>query len=105
MLISVANPQGIDELKNEEVSILSIQPNPLENSQILNVVCEFPPNSSPIIELVDMLGIVHYSLQSMQSCHESIQHIAIPLSKISSGMYLIRLRTHTQTVSQKFIIR
>lgn len=100
MTISIANPQGINEVKSEQVSILSIQPNPSENSQILNIVCEFPFKSSPILELVDMLGIVHYSMQTMQSTDESIQHIAIPLSKISSGMYIIRLRTHTQTVSQ-----
>ena len=104
MTISIANPQGINELKSEQISILSIQPNPSDNSQILNIVCEFPLMTSPIIELVDMLGIVHYSMQSMQSKDESIQHIAIPLSKISSGMYIIRLRTNTQTVSQKFLI-
>ena len=104
MTISIANPQGINELKSEQISILSIQPNPSDNSQILNIVCEFPLMSSPIIELVDMLGIVHYSMQSMQSKDESIQHIAIPLSKISSGMYIIRLSTNTQTVSQKFLI-
>jgi hypothetical protein len=104
MTISIANPQGINELNSEQISILSIQPNPSDNSQILNILCEFPVMSSPIIELVDMLGIVHYSMQSMQSRDESIQHIAIPLSKISAGMYIIRLRTNTQTVSQKFLI-
>jgi hypothetical protein len=104
MTISIANPQGINELNREQISILSIQPNPSDNSQILNILCEFPVMSSPIIELVDMLGIVHYSMQSMQSRDESIQHIAIPLSKISAGMYIIRLRTNIQTVSQKFLI-
>jgi hypothetical protein len=105
IMITIANPQGISDEKRESISIVSVQPNPSENSEILHVICEFPLKSSPMLELVDMLGIVHYSIQSMQSADESIQHIAIPLSKISSGMYIIRLRTHTQTVSQKFIIR
>lgn len=79
---------------------LTISPNPIcESDQFLVRFTEIP-NQDISIELLDILGSVHYS-NTLQAESESC---SIPVQGLSSGMYMLRVRINSEQFMEKLII-
>ncbi|MFN5095032.1 MAG: LamG-like jellyroll fold domain-containing protein, partial [Ignavibacteria bacterium] len=79
---------------------LSISPNPTgESDQFLVRFAEIP-NQDVSIELLDILGSVHYS-NTLQAGSESC---TIPVQGLSSGMYMLRVRMNNEVFIEKVIV-
>jgi Secretion system C-terminal sorting domain/PKD-like domain len=96
-VITVKSPSGVN---GEAQSLFSIYPNPIgESNQVLIDFTE-TLHQDISIELLDILGTVHYS-NIIQSGSESC---TIPIQGLSSGMYVIRLRMDNQVFIEKLIV-
>lgn len=96
-VITVKSPSGIT---GEVQSLFSIYPNPTgESNQILIDFTE-TLHQDISIELLDILGTVHYS-NIIQAGSESCR---FPIQGMSSGMYVIRIRMNNQVFIEKLII-
>ncbi|MFN4902116.1 MAG: LamG-like jellyroll fold domain-containing protein [Ignavibacteria bacterium] len=79
---------------------LSISPNPTgEADQFLVRFAEIPHHDIAI-ELLDILGSVHYS-KTLQAGSESC---TIPVQSLSSGMYMLRVRMNNEVFIEKVIV-
>ena len=89
---------SVDE--SNEVDGISISPNPTgESDQFLVRFAEIP-NQDVSIELLDILGSIHYS-NTLQAGSESC---TIPVQGLSSGMYMLRVRMNNEVFIEKVII-
>jgi len=96
-VITVKSPSSIT---GEVQSLFSIYPNPTgESNQVLIDFTE-TLHQDISIELLDILGTVHYS-NIIQAGSESCR---FPIQGMSSGMYVIRLRMNNQVFIEKLII-
>jgi len=79
---------------------LSISPNPTgEADQFLVRFAEIPHHDIAI-ELLDILGSVHYS-KTLQAGSETC---TIPVQGLSSGMYMLRVRMNNEVFIEKVIV-
>jgi len=79
---------------------ISISPNPTgESYQFLVRFAEIL-NQDISIELLDILGSVHYS-NSIQAGSETF---TIPVQGLSSGMYMLRVRMNNEVFIEKVIV-
>jgi hypothetical protein len=89
---------SVDE--SNQVDALSISPNPTgESDQFLVRFAEIP-HQDISIELLDILGSVHYS-NTLQAGSESY---TIPVQGLSSGMYMLRVRMNNEVFIEKVIV-
>ncbi|MFM7544350.1 MAG: T9SS type A sorting domain-containing protein [Ignavibacteria bacterium] len=96
--LSIRTNVSVDE--SNEVAGISISPNPTgESDQFLVRFAEIP-NQDISIELLDILGSVHYS-NSLQAGSESC---TIPVQGLSSGMYMLRVRMNNEVFVEKVIV-
>ena len=95
--IQVKSPLAI---QSKEFFAFTISPNPTGESEQFLVRFAESPHQDVSIELLDILGSVHYS-NTLQSGSESC---TIPVQGLSSGMYLIRLRMNNQVFIEKLIV-
>ena len=80
--------------------ILTISPNPTgESDQFLVRFTEIP-NQDVSIELIDILGSIHYS-NTLQAGSESC---TIPVQGLSSGMYMLRVCMNNEIFIEKVIV-
>lgn len=81
-------------------SLFTPSPNPIgESDQFLVRFAEIP-NQDITIELLDILGSVHYS-NTFQAGSESC---TIPVQGLSSGMYMLRVRMKSEVFMEKVIV-
>ena len=96
--LSIRTNVSVDE--SNEVDGISISPNPTgESDQFLVRFAEIP-NQDVSIELLDILGSIHYS-NTLQAGSESC---TIPVQGLSSGMYMLRVRMNNEVFIEKVII-
>jgi hypothetical protein len=83
-----------------QVFQFTISPNPTgESDQFLVRFAEIP-NQDVSIELLDILGSIHYS-NTLQAGSESC---SIPVQGLSSGMYMLRVRMNNEVFIEKVIV-
>ena len=83
--------------------LYTIFPNPVDNQGELYVSCSENNQSDIYIELMDIYGTtyVEKTIQSFQS-HEAQ---VIPLSSLSKGIYILKVRTSDKVHIEKIIVR
>lgn len=79
---------------------LSISPNPTGEADQFLVRFTETPDQDISIELLDILGSVHYS-NTIQAGSESC---TIPVQGLSSGMYMLRVRMNNEVFIEKVIV-
>jgi hypothetical protein len=88
------------DIQSNEFFVFTISPNPTgESDQFLVRFVEIP-NQDISIELLDILGSVHYS-NTIQAGSESC---TIPVQGLSSGMYMLRVRMNNEVFIEKVIV-
>ncbi|MFM6956633.1 MAG: T9SS type A sorting domain-containing protein [Ignavibacteria bacterium] len=96
--LSIRTNVSVDE--STEVAGISISPNPTgESDQFLVHFTEIP-NQDVSIELLDILGSIHYS-NTLQAGSESC---TIPVQGLNSGMYMLRVRMNSEVFVEKVIV-
>lgn len=96
--LSIRTNVSVDE--SNEVDGISISPNPTgESDQFLVRFAEIP-NQDVSIELLDILGSIHYS-NTLQAGSESC---TIPVQGLSSGMYMLRVRMNNEVLIEKVMV-
>ena len=79
---------------------LSISPNPIGGTDQFIVRFADIPYQDITIELLDILGSIHYS-NTIQAGSESF---TIPVQGLSSGMYMLRVRMNNEVLIEKVIV-
>ena len=96
--LSIRTNVSVEDVSNN--TRLSISPNPTgESDQFLVRFAEIP-NQDISIELLDILGSIHYS-NTIQAGSESC---SIPVLGLSSGMYMLRVRMNNEVFIEKVIV-
>jgi hypothetical protein len=96
--LSIRTNVSVDE--SDEVDGISISPNPTgESDQFLVRFAEIP-NQDVSIELLDILGSIHYS-NTLQAGSESC---TIPVQGLNSGMYMLRVRMNNEVFIEKVMV-
>jgi photosystem II stability/assembly factor-like uncharacterized protein len=88
------------DIQSNEFSVVTISPNPTGESDQFLVRFTETPNQDVSIELLDMLGSIHYS-NTIQAGSESC---TIPVLGLSSGMYMLRVRMYNEVFLEKVIV-
>jgi len=96
--LSIRTNVSVDE--SNEVDGISISPNPTGESDQFYVRFAEIPHQDISIELLDILGSVHYS-HTLQAGSESY---TIPVQGLSSGMYMLRVRMNNEVYIEKVIV-
>lgn len=96
--LSIRTNVSVDE--SNQVDALSISPNPTGESDQFLVRFAETPNQDISIELLDILGSIHYS-NTLQAGSESC---TIPVQGLSSGMYMLRVRMNNEVFIEKVIV-
>ena len=93
----------ISSVLDRDEKLYTIFPNPIDNQGELYISCLDNNQSDIYIELMDIYGTtyVEKTIQSFQS-HEAQ---VIPLSSLSKGMYILKLRTSDKVHIEKIIVR
>jgi predicted SpoU family rRNA methylase len=86
--------------KNATFDAINISPNPIGESDQLQLHFSEISNQDITIELLDILGSVHSS-NTLQAGSESC---IIPVQGLSSGLYMLRVHTNNTVFIQKVIV-
>jgi hypothetical protein len=96
--LSIRTNVSVEDVSNN--TRLSISPNPTGESDQFLVRFTETPNQDISIELLDILGSIHYS-NTIQAGSESC---TIPVQGLSSGMYMLRVRMNNEVFIEKVIV-
>jgi hypothetical protein len=93
----------ISSVLDRDEKLYTIFPNPVDNQGELYISCLDNNQSNIYIELMDMYGSTYVKeiIRPFQS-HEAQ---VIPLSSLSKGMYILKLRTSDKVHIEKIIVR
>lgn len=78
---------------------IQAMPNPFHNE--LSIVISTAAEGTAIIELTDLLGKTHYA--TSQDVVAGDNQLSIPAERLNAGVYLIRIKTGNDTITQKVI--
>jgi hypothetical protein len=96
--LSIRTNVSVDE--KDEIAGFNVSPNPTGESDQLQLRFSEISNQDITIELLDILGSIHYS-NTLQAGSESC---TIPVQGLSSGMYMIRVRMNNEVLVEKVIV-
>jgi len=96
--LSIRTNVSVDE--QVEIAGFTISPNPIDESKQLQLRLSEISNQDIIIELLDILGSIHYS-KTLQAGSESCM---IPVQSLNSGMYMLRVHMNDRLFIQKVIV-
>ena len=96
--LSIRTNVSVDE--KDEIAGFNVSPNPTGESDQLQLRFSEISNQDITIELLDILGSIHYS-NTLQAGSESC---TIPVQGLSSGMYMIRVRMNHGMFIEKVIV-
>jgi hypothetical protein len=96
--LSIRTNVSVDE--KDEIAGFNVSPNPTGESDQLQLRFSEISNQDITIELLDILGSIHYS-NTLQAGSESC---TIPVQGLSSGMYMIRVRMNNGMFIEKVIV-
>jgi hypothetical protein len=96
--LSIRTNVSVDE--QGDIAVFNVSPNPTGESDQLQLRFSEISNQDITIELLDILGSIHYS-NTLQAGSESC---TIPVQGLSSGMYMIRVRMNNGMFIEKVIV-
>jgi hypothetical protein len=96
--LTIRTNVSVDE--KDEIAGFNVSPNPTGESDQLQLRFSEISNQDITIELLDILGSIHYS-NTLQAGSESC---TIPVQGLSSGMYMIRVRMNNGMFIEKVIV-
>jgi Concanavalin A-like lectin/glucanases superfamily/Secretion system C-terminal sorting domain/SprB repeat len=96
--LTIRTNVSVDE--KDEIAGFNVSPNPTGESDQLQLRFSEISNQDITIELLDILGSIHYS-NTLQAGSESC---TIPVQGLSSGMYMIRVRMNNEVLVEKVIV-
>jgi hypothetical protein len=96
--LSIRTNVSVDE--QDDIAGFNVSPNPTGESDLLQLRFSAILNQDITIELLDILGSIHYS-NTLQAGSESC---TIPVQGLSSGMYMIRVRMNNEVLVEKVIV-
>ena len=96
--LSIRTNVSVDE--KDEIAGFNVSPNPTGESDQLQLHFSEISNQDITIELLDILGSVHYS-NTLQAGSESCM---IPVQSLNSGMYMLRVHMNDRLFIQKVIV-
>ena len=96
--LSIRTNVSVDE--KDEIAGFNVSPNPTGESDQLQLRFSEISNQDITIELLDILGSIHYS-NTLQAGSESC---TIPVQGLNSGMYMLRVHMNNTVSIQKVIV-
>ena len=96
--LSIRTNVSVDE--KDEIAGFNVSPNPTGESDQLQLRFSEISNQDITIELLDIMGSIHYS-NTLQAGSESC---TIPVQGLNSGMYMLRVHINNTVSIQKVIV-
>jgi hypothetical protein len=96
--LSIRTNVSVDE--KDEIAGFNVSPNPTGESDQLQLRFSEISNQDITIELLDIMGSIHYS-NTLQAGSESC---TIPVQGLNSGMYMLRVHMNNTVSIQKVIV-
>ena len=93
----------ISSVLDRDEKLYTIFPNPVDNQGELYISCLDNNQSNIYIELMDMYGSTY--VEEIIRPFQSHEAQVIPLSSLSKGMYILKLRTSDKVHIEKIIVR
>ncbi len=96
--LSIRTNVSVDE--QDDIAGFNVSPNPIGESDQLQLRFSEISNQDITIELLDILGSIHYS----NTLHAGSESCMIPVQSLNSGMYMLRVHMNNTVSIQKVIV-